>query len=411
MTDRRSFATSHSHDSARSSDPNVFSDEYALEEYYGRGRDAETVLGREGSVAQSSQPSRSQSIQLTHDSDLPSVRRSRLSMLSTRSNRRRSASSREGESSLTRTGSLAYQSVRSLSFVVPPRAQSPYQGATGPSHPYGMYPQDISVTRTASAATSSTFRRPERAYSGPGGPTQPYGMYTQNTVPEDGDSMGGFGSSIAPAFPGLGQGYRRRLGPDGEDVDDLIGPDGYTEQLPPYTRYADGLSPKMDLAEPPREEGPVLPQQTRQQPPEQVHFLPGENYRPPDVQSPVPSNPFDDRSAPSSSTTAVDSADRSEKGRLKDRIKKKSTRPVCWGLIPCWLSICIVFAICLAILLGGIIGGVVAHHGAITKNTPTTTHQATDTQEAVVSVFPVPRFLSFGNLADRFPVLQLPSQL
>ena len=51
-------------------------------------------------------------------------------------------------------------------------------------------------------------------------------------------------------FPGQNQQYARRLGPDGEEADDIIGPDGHTEQLPPYTRYPDG-----------REAGPLPPKQ------------------------------------------------------------------------------------------------------------------------------------------------------
>jgi hypothetical protein len=38
-------------------------------------------------------------------------------------------------------------------------------------------------------------------------------------------------------FPGTADPYQRRLGPEGEEAADLIGPDGHTEQLPPYTRY------------------------------------------------------------------------------------------------------------------------------------------------------------------------------
>jgi hypothetical protein len=87
-------------------------------------------------------------------------------------------------------------------------------------------------------ATTSTVQVPDRPYHGPGGPTHPYGMYPQNTVPE---------GEVAPApivtapvgFPGLQTDYQRRLGPEGEEIADIIGPDGHTEQLPPYTQYPD----------------------------------------------------------------------------------------------------------------------------------------------------------------------------
>jgi len=38
-------------------------------------------------------------------------------------------------------------------------------------------------------------------------------------------------------FPGHGIAYRRQIGPDGEEIGDLIGPLGHMEELPPYTRY------------------------------------------------------------------------------------------------------------------------------------------------------------------------------
>lgn len=124
-----------------------------------------------------------------------------------------------------------------MAFV---RAESPYQGPTGPSHPYQMYPQESRVARTPSMATTSTVRVPERSYAGPSGPTHPYGMYPQSTVPaaDDPDER----TAIAPVpvgFPGRNNDYQRRLGPEGEEVADIIGPDGHTEQLPPYTQYPD----------------------------------------------------------------------------------------------------------------------------------------------------------------------------
>ena len=123
------------------------------------------------------------------------------------------------------------------SFV---RAESPYRGPAGPSHPYQMYSQDAPLTRTPSTATTSTIRVPERTYDGPNGPTHPYGMYPQNTVPEsDASSTSTQPPPVLVGFPGLNNNYQRRLGPDGEEVADIIGPDGHTEQLPPYTKYPD----------------------------------------------------------------------------------------------------------------------------------------------------------------------------
>ncbi|KAH7323761.1 hypothetical protein BKA65DRAFT_74373 [Rhexocercosporidium sp. MPI-PUGE-AT-0058] len=120
------------------------------------------------------------------------------------------------------------------------RPESPYRGPSGPSHPYQMYPQESRLARTASIATTSTIPVPDRPYNGPGGPTHPYGMYPQNTVPEA--EVVDEPSPLVPVpvgFPGLNNNYQRRLGPEGEEIADIIGPDGHTEQLPPYTQYPD----------------------------------------------------------------------------------------------------------------------------------------------------------------------------
>ena len=128
----------------------------------------------------------------------------------------------------------------SVSTDIPLRAESPYQGPTGPSHPYQMYPQESRLARTVSVATTSTVPVQERSYAGPSGPTHPYGMYPQNTVPETESVRDELAvASVPVGFPGLNNNYQRRLGPEGEEIADIIGPDGHTEQLPPYTQYPD----------------------------------------------------------------------------------------------------------------------------------------------------------------------------
>jgi hypothetical protein len=145
--------------------------------------------------------------------------------------------------SLQRVSTVASHAVptrsSSVSTDVPfMRAESPYSGPAGPSHPYQMYPQESRLARTPSMATTSTVQVPDRPYNGPGGPTHPYGMYPQNTVPE-GEVASEPTVTVPVGFPGLQINYQRRLGPDGEEIADIIGPDGHTEQLPPYTQYPD----------------------------------------------------------------------------------------------------------------------------------------------------------------------------
>lgn len=149
------------------------------------------------------------------------------------------ASQEDNSIGLSRTSSSSsVSSISSHSIMM--RSESPYRGPTGPSHPYNMYNQDSRLARTASIATTSTMSAPpqEMSYTGPSGPTHPYGMYPQSTVSSDSDHL-----PVAPpipvGFPGLNNEYQRRLGPEGEEAADLIGPDGHTEQLPPYTKYPD----------------------------------------------------------------------------------------------------------------------------------------------------------------------------
>ncbi len=144
----------------------------------------------------------------------------------------------EALASSSSAGSITRSSSVSTNMPVL-RPESPYQGPAGPSHPYHMYPQTTRAARTASIVTTSTIQPPsERHYTGPLGPTHPYGMYPQSTVPETESIHDRLPAARIPVgFQGHGNDYQRRLGPDGEEAADIIGPLGHTEQLPPYTQY------------------------------------------------------------------------------------------------------------------------------------------------------------------------------
>ena len=118
--------------------------------------------------------------------------------------------------------------------------EGPYVGPTRPSHAYHMYVNSHRPQRPPSVATATSFNMPiERTYSGPSGPAHPYALYPQNTLPEVEDDRP-VNANIPIGFNNIaGQQYQRRLGPDGEDAADLIGPHGHTEELPPYTKYPD----------------------------------------------------------------------------------------------------------------------------------------------------------------------------
>ncbi|KAF3007396.1 hypothetical protein E8E13_001860 [Curvularia kusanoi] len=138
------------------------------------------------------------------------------------------------------------------SFATTSNSENPFE--TGPSHPYGMYPQHT-MDRSGSIASASTARegRPMSMQR----PAHPYTMYSQSGLDDETSSvraMHAIQPTIPPiqtampvGFPGLNNGYHRVLGPDGEEQD-IIGPDGHTEQLPPYSRYPDEGPTKASMA-------------------------------------------------------------------------------------------------------------------------------------------------------------------
>lgn len=248
------------------------------------------------------------------------------------------------------------RTISTSSTFIMPRTQSPYQGATGPSHPYGMYPQDIGMTRTPSVATTSTIGMPERSYARTNGPTHPYGMYSQNTVPEgDVSPIVVENPSIPVGFPGLGQNYQRRLGPEGEEAADIIGPDGHTEQLPPYTRYPDGIAPKPT---PPAMNNTVVVPANPEMSPDTLQS----------TQSPlsVTRSNASEASGTRLNIAAAGAANQSdESGSFKERWTEKSKRRMCNGKLPIWLVVVIVIVLVFAgALLGGVIGRVIGRRRA-----------------------------------------------
>lgn len=152
---------------------------------------------------------------------------------------------------------IAHRSVSSASNYHYARTNSPNLAVGGPSHPYGMYPQGT-LPRSPSIATTSTIRAPQQGSSARDGPTHPYGMYPQGVGEEDDmEDDDPEPNPVPVGFPGLGQSYQRRIGPEGEEQD-IVGEDGHTEQLPPYSRYPEEGAPKIPLLPPPlHSRGPV----------------------------------------------------------------------------------------------------------------------------------------------------------
>ena len=268
--------------------------------------------------------------------------------------------------SLQRVSTAASKAVptrsSSVSTDVPyMRAESPYRGPAGPSHPYQMYPQESRLARTASVATTSTVQVPDRPYNGPGGPTHPYGMYPQNTVPE-GEVATAPIVTISVGFPGLQNDYQRRLGPDGEEIADIIGPDGHTEQLPPYTQYPDEafarkVRPNVQVPVPVAGAGGIglatrNPEFSSQE----------------DLHSPSRQSTRSIMSDQSGHRVNIAALEASEKPELK-RWQKFARRKVC-GIIPIWA---IGLAAAVLVLFGMILGVVLA---ALKPKHPTKHHDA-----------------------------------
>ncbi len=353
--------------SFRLSNPDIFSDDFALEPLeVADGYNSSAAAGRSQEVPQPCRtPDPGSSPIHTTDASSKTPTRSkgphRLERGGSFTLRHENPHSRIHQRpvsglSVSEVSDLASQPQRSLStsttFTIP-RTQSPAQVATGPSHPYGMYPQDVGMTRTPSVATNSTMGIHARH----SGPAHPYGMYPQNTVPEGVDSAYIVTNpSIPVGFPGLGQRYQRRLGPEGEEVADIIGPDGHTEQLPPYTQYPVGFAPK-----------PTPPAPTSMVNP--AHVAP----HPVPAASDVSSSPLSATRSHASEASGAElnnfespPVTQSENsGNFKERWTEKSKRRTCGGKLPLWLVVVAVFLLVLAgALVGGIIGRIVGRRRA-----------------------------------------------
>ncbi|KAI9805597.1 MAG: hypothetical protein M1825_000848 [Sarcosagium campestre] len=261
---------------------------------------------------------------------------------------------------------------RPLSIASSPdmvRTQSPYQGVTGPTHPYGMYPQGTAPVRSSTVTTASTVQVPERTYSGPASvaavtaPRHPYALYPQGTTADGAGEAARLPElNIPVGFTGLGQRYERRLGPEGEEAADIIGPDGHTEQLPPYTRYPDQIPLKAS------------------NPAGATAAAVGANAAAAGAAASAgeASNSQESINSPDSRLSTRSMMSESSRARLNNNpvapqststqiVTEKTTREkakkrICGGKVPVWVVVLVVifFLICI-ILLGGIIGGMNAH--------------------------------------------------
>jgi len=261
--------------------------------------------------------------------------------------------SMQSQSTITYAPGINRRSVSSISSLAFARTQSPAQGASGPSHPYAMYPQDTTLARTASISTTSTVRAPNRPLLANQGPAHPYSMYPQNVaddtdMAEDESSTSAAQSHIPVGFPGRAPAFVRRQGPEGEEQD-IIGVDGHSEQLPPYSEYPEDGTPKpvvLPVTQPvPRNNTqlhlPLIQQQTQQRPQSMS-----------DAGARAAAVGFSNMEEMDSSHSLDSSAKSWNEKTWKEKRKTKFCGVPFWWLL---LSGCVVAFI--AIVLGGAIGG------------------------------------------------------
>ena len=199
----------------------------------------------------------------------------------------------------------------------------------------------------------------ERPFVQQGGPEHPYAMY-QNTVPEEDDDETEAGSSNSVPVPllgapGLASSFAGGSSSSGNDTGDIVDRDGHVEQLPPYTRYADNIIAKGDMA--------------------QIN-------RNPSVSAEQPSPSLTDSSllSPNQSGSEAEinprhSAQEEQEIASKEGFYERSKRRKC-----CGIPVIIVFLLAAIILtsatVGGVVGGIIgnrkgADHAKVTSQSTT----------------------------------------
>ncbi|KAJ9632361.1 hypothetical protein H2203_000766 [Taxawa tesnikishii (nom. ined.)] len=228
---------------------NVFDDEFAIEDFdvadgfrpaAGEAEDGPSRLSRDEPRIVSVSAYMTDS-PTTH---MPSQVPTRNSTRKSRNMENPFASAEDDDAPETPLAAHQASALNPLYTLLEYRTGLPLHGSGGPSHPYTMYPQGTNIGRTPSMSTTSTVRVPQRVSSGNAGPAHPYAMYSQNVAEDlEDDVEEAPRNQIPVGFPGLGQAFHRRLGPDGEEQD-IVGIDGHSEQLPPYSEYPEEGPPK-----------------------------------------------------------------------------------------------------------------------------------------------------------------------
>jgi hypothetical protein len=160
-------------------------------------------------------------------------------------------------------------------------------------------------------------------------------MY-QNTVPEEEDDTANQ-SHIPLGVSGMGATLHGSSS-SGDDTGDIVGSDGHVERLPPYTRYADNVVAKGDMAQLEQSVSPTV-----------------------DTGS-ASTEPSTDRSTTELGPTGAEAFADAE--ARKEGWREKAKRRKCCG-IPCWMVVFVITVFLIAATAGGIIGGVIGNRAGV----------------------------------------------
>jgi hypothetical protein len=245
------------------------------------------------------------------------------------------------------------------------RSSSVFPGGSGPSHPYDMFPQagGVGMASASGVGIPSMSRIRSNTYT-PAQPSHPYGLYQQNALPlgDDEDEEAQPQPAVQIGFPGRPTNYVRQRGPDGEDQY-IIGPDGHTEELPPYSKYPEHGTEKLAIPQviPATIPTQLQPTSSRSAPESQEDLIsptptsPEPTPTPRQQTSPVRDRPPSEAHTTQSSRSSI----MTEKKTWREKTWKEKRRTrVCWGKIPVWaLMLAASVVLFLVIVLGGVIGG------------------------------------------------------
>lgn len=257
------------------------------------------------------------------------------------------------------------------SFATVDDSRASYRGPSGPSHPYDLFPQ-AGVPRQSIISESPPSRLRPSLYT-PSQPAHPYGLYQQNSFAID-ESEAEIVPAIPVGFPGRTGNFGRQIGPDGEDQG-IVGPDGHTEDLPPYSKYPDARTVKPVFAA----TAPISPVSPVDGPSTISREIPRSQH---EIVSPIaytenpaslPQSPIPQaapRAIPSQSSSrglhirsprSSGYSIKDEKAWRDKTWKEKRRTRLCGGRLPIWaLLVAISIVMFIVILVGGVIGGLLA---------------------------------------------------